>query len=177
VQNVAWLGETIDLTVNDPAHFALDLASDFMGGGIYASPLMKELREKRGLVYSVGTSVGFEHHRGFFYLSFGADPDKTPQARRISLQVLDRLRAKPISEKQLHLAKSIGLRKIALQGQSVHSIGSYWLDRSTNDLPLDWSYVMAHHYEKLTAGDLQQALEKYIDPARLSTFVLGPPAK
>ena len=40
-------------------------------------------------------------------------------------------------------------------------------------MPLDSLYGVARHYEKITAPEIQAAFEKYIDPKRLSTFVLG----
>ncbi|MGH8225891.1 MAG: M16 family metallopeptidase [Gammaproteobacteria bacterium] len=172
-QNEVILAETLGLDFTNPDHFALDLANDLLGGGFYASPLYKELREKRGLVYTVGSTFSFDRNRGSYQLNYGSYPAKVSEARTAAIEVLNNTVAKPLSDEQLHLAKSIGLRKIQLSKQSVDSIGWGWIGRSEDGLPLDWDYVMARHFERLTAPEVQQALQKYLDPARLSTIVLG----
>jgi len=172
-QNRVVIAETLGLNFTNPDHFALDLANDLLGGGFYASPLYKELREKRGLVYSLRSGFSFTRHRGRYTLAFGAYPDKVDPARKVATKLLARSTAKPMSADQLHLAKAIGLRKLELSSQSVGSIGKGWLNRSEEGLPLDWNYVMARHFEKLTAHEIQQAMHKYLDPKRLSVIVMG----
>ncbi len=172
-QDQVVLAETLGLNYTNPEHFALDLANDYLSGGFYATPLFRVLREKLGLVYSVGASFNFDRHRGNFQLSYGSYPDKVDQARKAAIKVLKQVAAKPLTSGQLHLAKSIGLRRIQLGQQSVGGIAQGWLNRSTEGLPLDWNYVMAHHFETLTAPEIHQALQQYFDPARLSTIVLG----
>ncbi len=171
------LAETLGLDFTNPSHFALDLANDRLGGGFYASPLYKALRERRGLVYSLSSQFSFNRHRGRYTLQFGAYPDKVNEARQVATKLLTEAGVKPISLEQLHLAKAIGLRQIELSNQSVGAIGWGWINRSEDDLPLDWDYVMARHYEKLTAPEIQQAMKKYLNPKRFSVIVLGQPVK
>ncbi|MGH8274911.1 MAG: M16 family metallopeptidase [Gammaproteobacteria bacterium] len=172
-QDSVVLAETLDLNFTNPEHFALELANDYLSGGFYATPLYHVLREKLGLVYNVGANFDFERHRGDFQLHYGSYPGKVNEARDAALKVLRDTAAKPLTADQMHLAKSIGLRQIQLGQQSVGAIGQTWLARSEDGLPLDWNYVMARHFEKLTAPEIQQALQKYLDPKRLSTIVLG----
>lgn len=172
-QDVVVLAETLGLNFTNPDHFALDLANDLLSGGFYASPLFKELREKLGLVYYVSSQFNFDRYRSSYLLRYGSYPGKVAEARQAAIKVLNENMAKPLSAEQLHLAKAIGLRQIELGSQSVNSIAQDWIGRSEDGLPLDWDYVMARHFEKLTAPELQQALKKYLDPARLSTIVLG----
>ena len=172
-QNRVVMAETLSLDFTNPDHFALDLANDLLGGGFYASPLYRVLREQNGLVYTLGSSFGFSRHRGRYSLSFGAYPNKVGKARQLAIQVLDNAISKPMSPAQLHLAKSIGLRQIELSGQSVSGIANGWINRSEEGLPLDWNYVMAHHFERLTAPQIQKVLKKYLDTTRLSVIQLG----
>lgn len=172
-QDQVVLAETLGLNYTDPDHFALDLANDYLSGGFYATPLYRVLRENLSLVYTVNSSFNFERHRGNFELNYGSYPGKVDEARDAALNVLKNTAANPLTGEQLHLAKSIGLRQIQLSQQSIGAIGKAWLSRSEEGLPLDWSYVMARHFEKLTAPEIQRALKKYLDPERLSTIVLG----
>ncbi|HET7674136.1 MAG TPA: pitrilysin family protein [Gammaproteobacteria bacterium] len=176
-QNQVVLAETLNLNFTDPDHFALDLANDLLSGGFYASPLFRVLREKLGLVYNVNSQFSFKRHRGSFQISYGSYPDKVEQARQAAIKVLEQTIAQPLSDEQLHLAKSIGLRRIELSKQSVDAIGQTWLQRSQDGLPLDHDYIMARYFEQVDAAEMQRALKKYVDPARLSTVILGQPVK
>ncbi len=172
-QNRVVMAETLNLDFTNPDHFALDLANDLLGGGFYASPLYRVLREQNGLVYSLASNYQFSRHRGRYTLAFGAYPKNVGKARQLAIKVLDNAIAKPMSPAQLHLAKSIGLRQIELSGQSVDGIANGWISRSEDGLPLDWNYVMARHFEQLTAPEIQQVLKKYLDTSRLSVIQLG----
>ncbi len=176
-QNRVVLAETLAINFTNPAHFALDLANDLLGGGFYASPLYKQLREERGLVYTLNSQFSFSRHRGNYELAFGAYPDKVAEARDVAVKLLSKSGEKPMSPDELHLAKAIGLRQIELADQSVGAIAGGWLGRSEEGLPLDWNYVMARHFEHLSATEIQKAMKKYLDPKRLSFIVLGQPVK
>ncbi|MDN5863762.1 MAG: insulinase family protein [Gammaproteobacteria bacterium] len=176
-QNQVVLAETLHINYTNPDHFALDLANTYLSGGFYATPLYRVLRANLGLVYNVGSSFDFERNRGTFKLHYGSYPQKVDEARKAALDVLEKVMKKPLTDKQMHLAKSMALRGIQLSKRSVSGIGWGWINRVQDGLPLDWSYVMARHFEKLTAPEIHAALNKYFNPDRLSTIVLGQPVE
>lgn len=169
------LAETLGLTQSNPAHYALELGNDLLDGGFYASPLYRQLREQRGLVYSLDSSMNFGKRRSTYQLAYGAYPDKVKHARQIAVRVLSGMARQPLPASELHLAKAIGLRQIELTNQSVGDIAGSWLDYADSGLPLDQAYIVAHHFENLSAPAIQKAFKKYFSPARLSTVVLGKP--
>ncbi len=167
------LAETLPLTYSDPDHYALALGNEFLGGESFASPLYRELRVKRGLVYGAGSSTNFGRTRSQFSLSFGAAPEKVEQAKQIALQVIKDMAREPMSDADLHLAKAQALRQIELTGESASDIADSWLGYSQEGLSLDRMYEVARAYETVTAAQIQEAFATYIDLGRLSTFVLG----
>jgi zinc protease len=174
-QNQVVLSETLPLTYEDPVHYALQMGSEFLGGDSFASPLYRELRVKRGLVYSVGSSAGFGRTRSQFSLSFGAYPDKVREARQLALQMVKGMAETPLSDQDLHLAKGQALRQIELSAQAASDIAQSWIGYNEEGLSLNRLFEVARHYEGLTGPEIQAAFKKYIDPDRLSTFVLGQP--
>ena len=172
-QDEVVLAETLPLTYEDPDHYALALGNAFLGGNSFASPLYRELRVKRGLVYSVGSSTDFGRTRAHFSLSFGASPEKVTEAKQIALKVVKDMADKPMSDADLHLAKAQGLREIELTSQTATEIADSWLGYSEKGLSLDRLYQVARAYEALTAAQIQAAFAKYIDLGRLSTFIWG----
>jgi len=176
-QDEVVIAETLPLSYEDPDHYAVALGNAFLGGNSFASPLYRELRVKRGLVYSVGSSTDFGRTRAHFSLSFGAAPEKVQQAKQIALQVVKDMADKPMSEADLHLAKAQGLREIELTSQTATEIADGWLGYSAEGLSLDRLYKVARAYETLTVAQIQAAFARYIDPGRLSTFILGQAVK
>ena len=176
-QNEVVLAETLPLTYEDPLHYALALGNEFLGGDSFASPLYSELRVKRGLVYSVGSSTDFGRTRSSFSLSFGASPDKVLEARQLALQLIRDMAAKPMTDQELHLAKAQSLRQIELTNQNASDIAGHWLGYSEEGLSLDRLYQVARSYESLTSAQIQNAFKKYIELDRLSMFTFGQPVK
>ena len=176
-QDEVVLAETLPLTYEDPVHYALAIGNLFLGGDSFASPLYRELRVKRGLVYGVGSQADFNRTRGTFSLNFGAYPQKVQEAKQIALKVIKDMADSPMSDADLHLAKAQALRQIDLTNQTASDIAGHWIGYSENGLPLDRLYVVARAYEGITASQIQAAFAKYIDLGRLSTFILGQPVK
>ncbi len=176
-QDEVVLAETLPLTYQDPDHHAIALGNMFLGGDSFASPLYRELRVKRGLVYSVGSSADFSRTRSTFSLSFGAYPEKVQEAKQIALQVVKDMAGSPMSDADLHLAKAQALRQIELTNQTASDIADHWLGYSEEGLSLDRLYEVARAYESITAAQVQAAFARYIDLGRLSTFILGQKVK
>ena len=174
-QNAVVLAETLPMTYDDPIHYALQLGTEFLGGDSFASPLYRELRVKRGLVYSVGSSAGFGRTRSQFSLSLGASPDKVKEARQIALQMVQAMGDAPLSEQDLHLAKGQALRQIELSNQTASDIAQSWIGYNEEGLSLNRLFDVARRYEGLTTAEIQAAFKKYLEADRLSTFVLGQP--
>jgi zinc protease len=174
-QDAVILAETLDSSYNDPGHYAVALGNGFLGGALFASPLYRELRVKRGLVYYVGSSAGFSRTRGSFRIDFGAYPNKVEEAKQLAIEQLRVMADRPLTPDELHLAKASALRKIELTNQSVGDLAGSWLFYSREGLSLDRLYLVARHFERLTAAEIRAAFKKYVDPSRLSTFVLGKP--
>ncbi|HUZ16802.1 MAG TPA: pitrilysin family protein [Spirochaetia bacterium] len=174
-QDQVVLAETLGLTYNDPVHYAIGLGNAFVGGDTFASPLYRELRVQRGLVYFVGSSAGFGRTRSDFQISFGAYPDKVNEAKQLAVQIVKSMADTPLTDAQLHLAKASSLRKIEMTNQSVGDVANGWIGYAEDGLSLNRLYYVADQYEKVTSAEIQEAFGKYIDMNRLSTFILGQP--
>jgi zinc protease len=171
------MAQTIALDYDSPQRFALTLGNQVLGGGFYASRLVRDLREKRGLVYTVGVGSSLDKHRGTYVVNFGCDPDKVAEAGKLVVQDLKQMQAAPISATELQQAKGILLRQIPLGESSFGAIAGNLLTYSMEGKPLDESSVAAQHYLALTANEVQQVFAKYVRPGGLVTAVKGPAPK
>lgn len=96
---------------------AMSLLGNILGGPGMNSYLNVELRERRGLVYSVDTTVSLYTDAGEFLIYFGCDPDDTAKCRRIVDHTLDSISGGSLAPRRLSAAKRqyIGQQVIASQ--------------------------------------------------------------
>jgi predicted Zn-dependent peptidase len=78
---------------------------DHLAGGGMSSRLFQEVRERRGLVYSIGSFSVLYRDAGAFGVYAGTSPERVPEVLSVTLRELDRLRAEPVSEEELARAK------------------------------------------------------------------------
>lgn len=177
VQDSVKLAQTISVTRDDLARYALNLGNQVLGGGFYASRLYRDLRDQRGLVYTVDTRFNLGKNRSTYAVSFGSDPDKVAAASALVVQDLKQMQQEPVSEEDLKRAKGILLRQIPLSESSFDEIGEQLLTLSTEGRPLDAMSIAGQHYLQLSAAEVQQAYASYIRPDGFVTAVKGPVPK
>jgi zinc protease len=174
VQDKVTLAHTLSLTRTNADYYALQLGNHVLGGGFYATRLYRDLREKAGLVYYVGSSFNIGLTRGIYQSAYACDPPNVSKAHAIIVSNLKQMQAKKVTAQELKQAKLMLLRDIPLAESSTDSIASGWLARSVLGLPLDEPVLAGRIYLKLTASDVQTAFKKWIRPGDLVQVVQGP---
>jgi len=95
---------TPGISISDPRRFAFSLLNTILGGNM-SSRLFQEVREQRGLAYSVYSFASSYMDNGLFGLYAGVSPDNTQQTLDLMLQQLDRLQTEPVGADELADAK------------------------------------------------------------------------
>ncbi len=104
---------------------ALALLNNLLGGPGMNSRLNQELREKRGLVYTVESSLTHYTDNGVFSIYFGCDCHDTQRCLHLILTQLKHLRDKALSSSQLHAAQKqlkgqLGVGTANLESTAIH---------------------------------------------------------
>ncbi|WP_229819668.1 M16 family metallopeptidase [Kushneria pakistanensis] len=175
-QSQVTLSQLIDVTRDSPERFALFLGNQILSGD-FASRLHQALREQRGLVYGVSSNLDLKANRGRFNVRYGSDPEKAVLARELIVQNLRRLQNEPVSDNELHRAKSILLRAMPMQEASYGAISASLLGLAMSDKPLDATTRAAEQFVKLTPEEVQEAFRAHIRPDGFVTGVRGPAAQ
>jgi predicted Zn-dependent peptidase len=89
---------------NDERRFALSVLTAALGGGM-SSRLFQEVREKRGLAYSVYASVQQFAGAGILSLYAGCNPEKTREVTSIFREVLGNVMCSGLSDEEVERAK------------------------------------------------------------------------
>ena len=87
-----------------PDRFALELLHVILGANM-SSRLFREVREKRGLVYEIGSQIRRFDDTGAFVIHAGCETGKTGETVQTIFTELSRIRRAPISGAELRLAK------------------------------------------------------------------------
>jgi zinc protease len=177
VQDQVTLAQTLSLTRTDADYYALELGNHVLGGGFYATRLYRDLREKNGLVYYVGSVLDVGQTRSLYEVSYACDHPKAAKARAIVVSNLKDMQRKKVSPHELRQAKILLLREIPLSEESVDKVADGWLARSLLDLPLDEPIQAAHRYVKLEAAEVRAVFAKWLRPADLVQVIQGPDTK
>ena len=175
VQDRVALAQTLGMNRYDPEYYALQLGNQVLSGGFYASRLYRDLREEAGLVYYVGSSINIGETRGIFSVNYGSDPPNVNKARAMVMRDLTAMQTKPVTDEELHQAKSLVLRQIALADASLGGIAHRYLSLSRLDLPLDEPALAARQYYDMTAKQVQSAYKKWLRPGDMVQITQGPP--
>lgn len=156
----------------DPRRYALALLNHALGGGL-SSRLFQEIRERRGLAYSVWSERVAYHDAGALSIGMGTAPEHVTEALEIVVTELARLGADGITERELAIAKG-NLRAETLlaaedSGARMSRIGASLLLHG-EILPID--EVLAR-IQAVTVDEVH-AVAKELEAAPRSLSVVGP---
>lgn len=158
---------------NDPDFFALLVGNYILGGGGFVSRLTNEVREKRGLSYSVYSYFAPGLHAGAFTLGLQTRPDQADQALQVSREVLVRFVADGPTEAELQAAKDNLIGGFALRLDSNRKLLDNVTNIAWNNLPLDYLDNWTQRVQNLTVADIKAAFQRKLQPDSMVTVVLG----
>lgn len=177
VQCSVTLSEELTLNRFSPDYYPLNLGTNVLGGGFYASRLYHDLRQVAGYVYTVDVQLRATKTRATYTVDYGSDPDKVSKARALVEHDLDRMRTEPVSASELTLAKSLLLRQLTLSESSEETVAAVLLARASLGLPLNERDNAAKRYLALTADEVMAAFARQLRAPDLVQIVRGPEPK
>ncbi|MDH6169299.1 zinc protease [Variovorax boronicumulans] len=157
----------------DPDHFALNLGNYVLGGGGFVSRLTNEVREKRGLTYSVYSGFAPGLDAGAFRIGFQTRPDQAEEAIKVSREVLAKFVAEGPTESELKAAKDNLIGGFPLLLDSNRKLIGNVANIAWHDLPLDYLDTWTTRMNAVTAADVKAAFARKLQPERMVTVVVG----
>ncbi|TXT39853.1 MAG: peptidase M16-like protein [Comamonadaceae bacterium] len=158
---------------DDPDFFALTVGNYILGGGGFVSRLTEEVREKRGLSYSVYSYFFPALHAGAFTVGLQTRPDQADQALQVARDVLARFVTDGPTEAELKAAKANLIGGFALRIDSNRKLLDNVANMAWNQLPLDYLDTWTQQVDKLTTAQIRAAFQRKLQPQRMATVVLG----
>lgn len=157
----------------DPRYFALTVGNYILGGGGFVSRLTEEVREKRGLSYSVYSYFSPALQAGPFTIGLQTRKDQTEQALRVVQEVLEEFVNQGPSTQELQAAKDNLIGGFALRIDSNKKLLDNVANIAWHHLPLDYLDTWSERVQQVSERDIHEAFKGLIDPKKMVTVVVG----
>jgi zinc protease len=144
------------------------------GSGAFESRLWQELRQKRGLVYNVSSTLDADADRGDLRVELSASPQRVVEAVDFVRRELERFKDAPVSETELQEAKVRLVSNALLEEASSSGQAKQLMDIAANGLPLDYYRTLNERFASITSADVQRVARDYLHPSRLVQVYAGP---
>lgn len=161
------------LARGDPDYFPLLVANHVLGGGSFVSRLYKQVRDDRGLAYSVSSGFSIRTQPGPFSISLQTRREKTAEALAVVREVFETFVRDGPTEAELEAARSNLAGGFALRIDSnrkilglISAIGYY-------GLPLDYLETWPDKIRAVTLEQVHDALKRRLKPQSMVTVVVG----
>ena len=159
---------------HDPDYFALYVGNHVLGGGSLVSTLGEEVRNKRGLSYSVYSYFSPMRVDGPFLMVAQTKNDQAEQALKVMRDTLERFVEDGPSEGELEAAKQNLIGGFPLRVSSNAQIVEYIAMMGFYDYPLDWLDTLTGKLAAVDVAQVRDAFRRRISaPAGIAVIVGG----
>ena len=158
----------------DPDFMAAYLVNHILGSGSLDSRLYQEVREKRGLAYSVADNLIWLNHAALFLGGTATRADRTGEALDVIEKEIHRLGEEGPTEAELAEAKNYLKSSFALNLDSSSKIASLLTQFQLDGLGIDYIQRRADLIDAVTIDDAKRAAKRFLDNGLLVT-VAGRP--
>lgn len=160
---------------DDPDYYAAYVLNYILGGGSFQSRLTEEIREKRGLVYSVYSYLYPMKAAGLQMGGFGTSNSSVKEALDLVEAELLRIRENGVTEEELAAAKTYLNGSFPLSLSSNDRIADILVAMQFSNLPIDYLNDRPNLINAVTQDDIKRVAQKLLDPDRLIVVVAGKP--
>jgi zinc protease len=175
-QSVAQFGHRA-FSRKDDDFMAAYILNYIIGGGGFSSRLMEEVREKRGLAYSVRSNIFPYQHGAVFVGSVATKNEAVAQSLAVIESELKGLAEEGPSAEELAGAKSYLTGAYALRFESSSSMANQLLWIQIEDLGIDYVDRRNELVEKVSLDDIKRVAKRLIEADRLITTIVGKPVE
>ncbi len=156
----------------DERRFALAVLDSILGGSS-SSRLFREVREERGLAYSVGTYSEQFTDTGVVATYVGTREENVEQVCEVIGKEFDRIRTEPVSEDELDRAREHVKGRVVLSGESTAARMNRIARATLHGLPLLSLDEMLARIDAVTVEDLTELATEIFPAERMSAAAVG----
>ena len=164
---------TKGISITDTRRFAFSILNTVFGGNM-SSRLFQNLREQRGLAYSVYSFMSSYVDTGMAGAYAGVDPGKAKESIKLILKEMNQIKEKRINKSELRDAKEYIKGNLFLASESIDNQMVRLALSEINfnkHIPLE---TVVEKVELVTADDVLELTKMLFQPEHMSLTLLGP---
>ena len=161
------------ITRSNPDYFPLIVGNYILGGGGFVSRLMSEVREKRGLAYSVFSYFAPGKDTGIFQAGLQTKGDQATLALEVMNSTIANFIANGATPSELQAAKANLVNGFPLRIDNNRKLLDNVSSIAWNDLPLDTLETWTTKVDAVTLEQVSAAFQKYLAMDRMKIVILG----
>ena len=164
---------TKGLAITDPRRYPFSLLNTIVGGNM-SSRLFQEVRERRGLAYSVYSFISSHVDTGMFGFYTGVDPKRARETILLVLDEIVKLKTEPVKKSELKDAVEYTKGSLLLASESADN---HMVRNAQNEMHFGGDITLQEIIEKIEAVTVDNILEladELINPAKMTYTLLGP---
>jgi zinc protease len=163
----------LGISRENPDYYAVSVMNYILGGGGFASRLMDNIRDNRGLSYDVHSFFSASKFGGFFEAGLQTKNGSANAAIGEILKEMERIRTEPVGNKELSDAKSYLTGSFPLRIDSNSKIATFLTAVEYYHLGLDYVDKYRTFIDGVTKDDVLRVAQKYLDPKNYVLVVVG----
>ena len=172
--SIIFAGEGISR--NDPYFYSAYVMNYILGGGGFFSKLTTEIREKRGLVYSVYSYLYRYDKYNFFSGGAETSNENVDKVIKIIKKEIMKVKKEGVSEEELKNAKNYLINSYVLRFDSNKKVASILLNTKMDGLSTDFFEKRNDYINSVSLKDIKKIASKILDENQIFFLVIGNPS-
>lgn len=157
----------------DPKKYAARILGTILGEGM-SSRLFMQVRERRGLAYSVSAGFAPYMDTGMFVTFAGLKLEKVYEGLEIIIAEMENMVLEKVAEDELRKAKEIIKGRLAIRGESTNFLAEYFGTNFVLDQEIEPFDELIKKIDKVTAEDVQNVAKELFVKEKFNLQVIGP---
>jgi zinc protease len=154
-------------------YYRIQVMNYILGGGGFSSRLMKVVRSKGGLAYSIDSTFSAGKFPGAFAIILQTKNQSAQEALKLIVQQLRQIREQTVSDAELEAAKKFLIGSFPLRLDRQSQIVSFMLQVELYNLGLDYAERYPRLIGEVTKQDVKQVAQKYLHPDALDLVAVA----
>ena len=157
----------------NPDYYTANVMNYILGGGGFASRLTEEIRNRRGLAYSVASFFDPGKYPGSFQVVLQTKNASAREAISLSLQQMELIRKEPVPEKELEGARKYLIGSFPMRFDTQAKLVNFLTQVEFYGLGLDYPQNYPSIINAITQAEVLRAAQTYLHPNNYILVVVG----
>ncbi len=163
----------LGISRSNPDYYAAQVMNYILGGGGFASRLMKTVRDEMGLTYSINSAFIGNKEPGQFEVEVQTKNESSGAVINEIVKEMRLIQREPVTDQELSDAKAYLTGSFPRRLETSRRIADFLAARQFYNLGDDYIEKYPEYINKVTKEDIMRVAAKYLTPADYKLVIVG----